>query len=248
MPRVVLTNNPIPPGNTCVIQSLFSTGIHLLFQHSFGHPSLNCEIRVTYGSIGPQVRHGGSSTTGYDIDLTAEDDDWCKHLYQFSHEACHVFARFQQAPHSNQWFEECLCEMSSLYCIKKIAEMGTMGEGPCVNLWMAGAPYHIGLDAYADKYIKAPDRAYNGRLQLWLQNFETDLRRDPYIRNLNGVVANKLLYIFMAKPSNWTAVEFLNNKACANGLDSFFEYLDNWQAATPHRLHALINEVRAMFL
>jgi hypothetical protein len=250
MPKVVLTNQPIPSGNTGVIQSLFSATVHLLFEYSPGHPNLNCEVRVAYGTTGPRVRYGGNSTIGYDIDLTAENDDWCKHLYQFGHEACHVLAQYQQTQHSNQWFEESLCEMSSLYCLKNIASMGAKGQGPCVNLWTTGLlPYHQSLDAYAESYIKSPDRACNGgQLQNWLKRFETDLRRNPYIRCLNGVVANRLLPLFMARPSNWAAVEFLNANPCVNGQDSFAQYLDNWRAATPHQFHALINEVRAMFV
>lgn len=127
--------------------------------------------------------------------------------------------------------------------------MGAKGQGPCVDLWAGLLPYHQSLDAYAESYIKSPDRACNGgQLLHWLQRFEIDLRRDPYIRCLNGVVANKLLALFMATPSNWAAVEFLNANPCANGRDSFPEYLDNWQAATPHQHHALINQVRAMFV
>ena len=250
MPSVVLTNLPIPPGSAAVIQSLFSAAIYLLFQHSPGHRSLDCELRVTYGTIGPQTRYGGNSVTGYDIDLTAENDDWCRHLYQFGHEACHVFAQHQQKAHSNQWFAESLCEMSSLYCLKSIAALGENNQGPCVNLWTASAvPYHQCLDAYAENCIKSPDRACSSdQLRHWLQRFETDLRRDPYIRCLNGVVANKLLPIFMSKPSNWAAVESLNANPCVNGQDSFLEYLDNWQVATPRQFHVLIDQVRAIFV
>ena len=122
MPELILTNQPNPPGNTDVILAMFREGIDLLFQHSPSHPNSNCDIRVTYG-IGPQVRYGGNNILGFDIDLTSGNDDWCNHLYQFCHELCHVFAQFQPAIHPNQWFEESLCEISSLYCIKKISEM-----------------------------------------------------------------------------------------------------------------------------
>jgi hypothetical protein len=248
MPNVILINQPVPQGNIPIIQSLFSATVHLLFQHSHAHPNLNCEVRVTYRANGPQTRCGGNCDIGYDIDLTAENDDWCKHLYQFSHEACHVFAQYQQAQHSNQWFEESLCEMSSLYCIKNIAAMGAKDQGPCVDLLAGSSPYHQSLNAYAEKLINSPDRACDSdQLQFWLQRFEMDLRRDPYIRCLNGIVANRLLDLFMATPSNWAAVEFLNVNPCANGQDSFVEYLDNWQAATPHQYQALINQVKAMF-
>jgi len=251
MPTIVLTNQPNPAGSTDVIQSFFSVCIQLVFQYSQNHSNQNSEVRVTYGDIGPKIRFGGDSVRGYDIDLTAENNDWCKHVYQFGHEICHIFAQYQQTQHPNQWFEESLCEMSSLYCLKSIAAMGESGQGPCVNLWGPrpnSLPYHQCLDAYADNYINSPDRVYHsGRLQGWLQQFEIDLRRNPYNRCLNGVVANALLNSCMATPSNWAAIEFLNVNRCTNGRDSFSDYIDNWQSATPPQCHALINQVRAMF-
>jgi len=244
MPRVVLTNQPVPSGNTGVIQSLLSASIHLLFKHSPGHPNLNSEVRVTYGTIGPMLLYGGNSTAGYNIYLTAENIFWSQHLYQFSHEACHVYAQSQSTPfpHCNQWFEESLCEMSSLYCIKIIAALGAQNQGPCP------ISYHQSLGDYAERIINSPDRIYDDQLQKWFRNIEPDLRRDSYIRCLNGVVANKLLPIFMATPSNWAAVEFLNAKPCADGHDSFAEYLDNWQAATPNEHHSIINQVRSLLI
>ncbi len=239
MPKIILMNQPTPPGDTGVIQTLFSAAADLLFQHSPSHPCQNSDIRVTYGVKGPHTRWNGDCLKGYDVDLVAGNDYWCQHLYQFSHEIRHVFAQHQQSQHPNQWFEESACETSSLYCMKKIAA-----------IWAAASnPYHQHFDSYAENLIKSPDRAYNGsQLQPWLQKFGIDLRRNPEIRCLNGVVANKLLDMYMAAPSKWGAVEFLNAKPCSSGNDSFPEYLDNWQSATPSHLHTVIQQVRAMFV
>jgi hypothetical protein len=228
LPSVVFTKPPVPKGNVGVIRAWFGACAHLLFQHSLAHPNLSSELRVTYGTVGPQIRYGGDSTNGYDFDLTAENDDWCKHLYQFGHEACHVLAQYRQNQHCNQWFEESLCEAASLYSLKVIAMMGAQGQGPCVNLWSGSTPYHQCLDQYANQLILDPALQYgSAKMQQWFREVEPILRNNPYCRCLNGVVANKVLPMFMAKPSNWAAVEFLNTTPCSTGHDSFSEYLNN---------------------
>lgn len=248
MPKVTFTNQPATPGNMGVIHALFCASVHLLFQHCPGHPNINAEFRVTYGTVGPLVQYGGNSLTGFDIYLTANNNNWCMHLYQFCHEICHILSQYQQVQHCNQWFEESFCEASSLYCIKTIAEMGGRGEGPCLNLWAGEIPYHLALESYADKILKSPDRDLNDlQLQQWLIKYQAELRSNPYIRCLNGVVANQLLPLVFATPSNWAALEFINTKPCASGQDSLSQYLDNWMSAAPNKLHTLVNQIKGIF-
>jgi hypothetical protein len=244
MPTTTLINDPIPSGNTGVIQAFFATAIDLLFQHSPSHPSLPSEIRVRFGIEGPQVRYGGNSVAGYDFDLTAPNDDWCRHVYQFAHETCHVLAQFQQWQHPNQWFEEAVCEAASLYALETMSSLGTEGQGPCVNLFYEHPPrpFHEAMQHYVDTLIAEPERQFDGVcLAQWLNQNEASLRQNPYQRELTNIVANKLLGFFAATPTYWTAVEFLNAKPCSAGRDSLRDYLDNWRVATPAQHHKLID-------
>jgi hypothetical protein len=249
MPRVLIMNEPTPKGNVGIIQAFFVSAVHLLFQHSPAHPNLNSELRVMYGSVGPQIRHGGSRSSGYDIDLTVANDLWDQHTFQFAHEVCHVLAGYQKAQHPNQWFEESICEAASLYVLKVLAGRGANEQGPCIDLWSNSTPYHKILDQYADNRIQAPASQFSGEsLKQWYVQNSQLLRNDPYCRCLNQVVANKLFALIITTPTNWGAVEFLNHTPCRPGQDSFFDYLNNWRASSPAHHHDFIDTIRSMLV
>jgi hypothetical protein len=235
MPSITFQNFPLPSGgNVGVIQKFFETANDLLFSHSSSHPGRNTQIRVYYGTNGPVTAFGGNNITGWDVYLTAEDDDWCKHVYQFAHEACHVFAQMQQAKHANQWFEESVCEAASLYVLQTISEMGANGRGPCVGFCGGGMPFHEAMKRYVDDLLQAPIRqASDAELKKSFKQNETQLRNDPYWkdREFNNVVANRLFPLFTSTPANWAAIEFLNATPCSATGDSLSDYLANWEKA-----------------
>lgn len=246
MPRILIINPPIPSGNIAVIEAFFSTCVYLLFQHATTHPNINCEIRINFGTVGPHTRYGGNAVSGYDVDLTVGNDDWCNHLYQFSHEACHILAQCQNSQPCNQWFEESLCEVASLFSIKTIANMGT--QGPCDNLTSGMIPYYQCLNNYVNSMINNSARQFAGaKMDLWFQQNELLLRNDPYCRCLQWVASNKLLPMFISNPSNFAAIEFLNINPCSNGNDSFLQYLDNWKIASPPPYHLFIDDIKKLF-
>ncbi|MCJ7484177.1 MAG: hypothetical protein MUO31_14585 [Thermodesulfovibrionales bacterium] len=246
MPKIVIVNQPIPTGNIAVLETFFSTCIHLLFQHSPAHLNINCEIRIKFGTDGPRIQYDGNAAKGYDVDLTAENYDWCKSLYQFGHEACHILAQCQNSQPCNQWFEESLCEVTSLFSIKAIADMKT--HGPCDNYTSGARPYCQCLNEYANQHINDPTRQYqNAKLDSWFMQNESVLRQDPYYRNLQWIAANKILPMFLSNSSNLAAIEFLNSNPCSKGNDSFLQYLTNWKTALPQQYHALIDEIIKLF-
>jgi hypothetical protein len=247
LPRILFVNQPIPSGNIAVIEAFFSTCVHLLFQYATTHPNINCEIRINFGTVGPQTRYGGNAVSGYDVDLTVGNDDWCNHLYQFSHEACHILAQCQNSQPCNQWFEESLCEVASLFIIKEISAMGS--QGPCANLWIKPmTPYWQCLNEYVNQLINAPARKYTGvKMDQWFLQNESVLRHDPYCRCLQWIVANKLFPMFLSNSSNLAAIEFLNSNPCSTGNDSFLQYLDNWKIASPPSYHLLIDDIKKLF-
>ncbi|WP_191938207.1 hypothetical protein IFU37_011945 [Pantoea agglomerans] len=72
----------------------------------------------------PQIDHFTNNKEPYKIDLTIPDGfDWCKIIFQFSHEICHAYCNFNDAQkHRQKWFEEVICDaasFSNLYNISK---------------------------------------------------------------------------------------------------------------------------------
>jgi len=235
-----------------VIQEFLESGVQALFENCPTHPSINTDLRVTYTASGPEVVFGGNSAVGFDIHLTAENNHWCQHLYQFAHEACHVLAQFQQHIHSNQWIEECLCETASMFACQRMANSGKLNQGPCAKLTtgeIPPRPYWKALQEYLDNLLTDPARQFTGfSMQQWFRQQETILRTNPYRRDLNELFANKLYAHLISHPNDWAAVEFLNTSPCGSTDDALSTYLRRWRAATPKLHRSLVDFVEGCLL
>ena len=161
----------------------------------------------------------------YQVLLTARDTYWCQYVYQFSHELCHVLTNFDHhKEHRHKWFEESLCELSSLFVLHRLAKV--WAENPPAGVLNASdfAPNHRtyaqGIEA---KYAKPRGKNFSG----WFaHNIET-LEKCSVKREINGVVAVALLRRFQDEPSLWQDCGWLNH--WDPGADAtFFDYLDSW--------------------
>ena len=141
----------------------------------------------------PLTSFRDSGTAAYMVNLTARDRQWSQFAYQFGHEFCHVLMgtdRLRDNP--NNWFHESICELSSFFVLRRMAERW-LSDPPYPN-WSG---YAASLAAYAEstaaKFRKvAPTDSFSA----WLSTNEDRMRQDPYLRERNGVVALKLLPLF----------------------------------------------------
>ena len=155
------------------------------------------------------------------IQLTARDTYWAKFSYQVAHEFCHVLSDYERlGVNPNNWFHEALCELASVFTLRRMAERWPT-QPPFPN-WTDYAP---ALADYADNLLSDVNHQLPDGLTLatWLTLHETELRQDPYIRDKNAVVAYQLLPLFEADPSGWNAVRSLPSSA---GI--LTEYLADW--------------------
>jgi hypothetical protein len=250
MPKLILTKPP-EQCNQPILKSLLATATHLVFQYSPAHECINTDIRVSYGPKGPHIRFEGTCAQGFDIDLTAGGDLWHDHILQFVQEVTHILAMYQRVQHANQWFEEAVCDAATQYVLRLIANIGAEGHRTWANLKMGPppTPLYESLRKRADQIFHDKTRQCSDQsLRTWFHKNEAILTKAPYDRSLNGVVANRLLLMFLETPSNWAAVEFLNAKPCEKNHDSFSEYLANWRATTQSQYHPLIDRIRYMLL
>lgn len=156
------------------------------------------------------------------IQLTAQGRSWSQFAYQFAHEFCHVLSNYERLHiNPNQWFHEALCELASVFTLRRMAERWPV-QPPYPN-WNGYAP---SLADYADELLGDPCRQLPSDLTLrqWLTEHEEALRSDPYRRNRNSVVACQLLPFFEAEPNGWNAVRSL---PISKG--SLMEYLFDWK-------------------
>ena len=161
----------------------------------------------------------------YQMHLSARDSYWSYYVYQFSHEMCRILTNFDRAgQHRHKWFEESLCELSSLFVLHRLAE--TWAESPPRGVFKAAdfAPNHGEYAEHIEaKYSIPSSEDIPGWLAENISTLETSsARREP-----SGVVAVALLDRFREDPSLWSECGWLNHWD-PEGDKTFPDYLDSW--------------------
>ena len=179
-------------------------------------------VVATQSSIdGPMTHYRPSLQGPFTIRLSARNHYWSQFVYQFSHELCHVlsdFERLREGP--NGWFHEAVCELASVFTIRRMAE-----QWPSRPPYPNWADYANSLDSYAEECLtrKECQLPAGTTLTTWLLAEEGGLRRDRYQRDENAVVAYSLLPIFESEPAGWNAIRHLPDSTAMLG-----NYLIEW--------------------
>jgi hypothetical protein len=189
-------------------------------------------IIVRHTTEYPVVVYERGPRNEYQVYLTAADRGWGQYVYQFAHELTHILTNYEhrqtaRAENRNQWFEETLCEVASLWALRHLAsEWGT--SPPSRQL----AGFGPELLAYANAFLSQPHRMLPAGVSAadFMRQHEAMLRRDPYLRQHNELVANLLLPMFEHEPRIWEAVGYLNLTGTG---DDFGQYVSLWYADAP---------------
>jgi hypothetical protein len=225
------------------IQRLLSTVVRDL-RANFGDLPKRV-LRVEHGDKVPVTLFKSGPNAETVIQLTSDGLHWAQFSYQFAHELCHVLANYQKhdANGPNQWFEETLCETSSLYALRRMAV--TWKTAPPYPNWSGYGP---SLTAYADAVMQRASRQLPAgtTLAMWFSAHRDQLRRSGVERELNGVAANVLLPLLEQDPRRWDAVRFLN-LGDDEHLASFAAYLASWRDRAPSEHRAFIQQVMTRF-
>ena len=164
-----------------------------------------------------------SPLSPFPILLQARDKHWAKFAYQFSHELCHVLSDYERLRDSpNNWFQEAICELASVFTLRRMAE-----RWPAQPPYSNWAGYGHSLSDYTQDLLS--DRKHQlplgMTLSAWLIAEEESLRKDPYQRCKNAVVAYSLLPIFESDPAGWNAIRSLPNSTVL-----LKDYLCEWNS------------------
>ena len=155
--------------------------------------------------------------------LSARGRYWSQFAYQFSHELCHVLSDYERLRESrNKWFHEALCELASVFTLRRMAE-AWLSQPP----YPGWAGYAHSLRAYADSLLAQEQRRLPAGISIssWLVSEEESLREDSLQRDKNAVVAYSLLPLFENDPATWNSVRILPESS-----SMFGEYLLEWHA------------------
>lgn len=166
---------------------------------------------------------------------------WAQYSFQFGHEMCHIMCRYDENNTGNLWFEESLCELSSLYTLRRMGEEWKI-HPPYPN-WKSYAPH---LTEYAQERIDAHPLPKDTTLAKWYRDNADALRKNATDRERNSVVATALLPMFEKEPEHWGAVYYLN-QGKPKTQQSFEQRLQNWHDQTPEEHRAFIRAIAKQF-
>lgn len=198
-------------------------------------------ILVSHTEGNPVALYDRGPDGEYRVHLHASGERWYLYAYEFAHELCHIMSNYDEnlstdRRKDNQWFEESLCETASLYTLKSLA--ATWETSPPSSEWLRQVPY---LRDYFDLLIGERHRHLPQHTGLggWMGDLEPQLRRDPYQREKNQVVANQLLPLFEAYPESWDALSYLN-LGPDDAHNELWLYLRNWYDNVPMQHKPLV--------
>ena len=201
-------------------------------------------ISVRHSDSGPIVLFQSGPAGEYILKLDVEGRHWAQFAYQFSHELCHILANYEKKTSPrNKWFEESLCEMASMFVLRRMAV--TWRTSPPYPNWKSFAP---ALRKYADDLqAKKEHRLPAGTtLAKWYRQNEQSMRKEPCLRAKNKIVAGELLGLFEKSPESWAAVGYLNMEKLDDS-DSFKSYLESWHRRCPAKHKKFVRRIGDLF-
>lgn len=199
-------------------------------------PSYKVEpIVVQRGNQGPITLFKRNDKGEIIVKLDTHGTFWSQYAYQWAHELCHVLCGYRNDGRENKWFEETLCEMSSLYCMRAMSK-DWAAKPPYPN-WKSYAP---SLKTYADSTMAKYEKIEIKDLSGFYRKHRTELRKDSTLRMLNGAMAVAMLPVFEKNPEHWEAIRYINVTPAPKGI-SLKQYFSKWKKDAPQKHHALID-------
>ena len=194
----------------------------------YSHEIKDKIISVQWSSSTPMLHYDQTENGVNKIKLTAKDRYWCQYAFQFSHEIGHLMCNTKRGNRSNQWFEESLCEVASLFALKELFR--AWSKKPPYSNWKS---YAIEFKKYRDDRIKKSSYPENFQLSSWWNHNKKTLSRNPNLRKQNLWVAINLLTLFEKAPEiSWSACAWINYSKNQHP-NKFEQYLKNWKSACP---------------
>ena len=190
---------------------------------------------------GPIVLFNRGPGDEYFVHLDTGETYWSQYAYQFGHEFCHILCNYDTDDTGNKWFEESICEMASLFVLRRMGE--TWKTQPPFDHWKSFAP---NMTAYAEQLIEKNSLDDSTTLAQWYGEHRHDLHGSSTKRELNNIIAVALLPLFEESPQHWESVTWLNHGQ-PNEPQRLVAYLADWRRHCPEKHHSFVDNVSAVF-
>jgi hypothetical protein len=145
--------------------------------------------------------------------------------------------------HANLWFEESLCETSSLFVLRRLAV--TWQQSAPYDSWRSYAP---AIAKYAADRLARPEHQLPADIPFlaWFRQNEPALRENAILREKDVIIASQMLPLFEAEPAGWAAACYLNLGARQQGK-SLTQHFSEWQNNSPPALRPFLARLSALF-
>ena len=161
---------------------------------------------------------------GHRILLNTKGNYWSQWIYQFAHEYCHhlIDGRLIGGIWGMMWFEETICELSSMYNLHCAAESWEHSTNPSkAHFAQAHRDYLNDLLRRGEIYESAPF-PHRG-FQPFLDNLS--IARE-YRRDLYRCFATMLFPLFLSNPRLWKIILHFGDMRGWNSLEELFGHLE----------------------
>jgi hypothetical protein len=190
---------------------------------------------------GPIVLFQRGTKGEYQVRLDTGGLLWAQYTYQFSHEFCHILCGYDDDENPCKWFEESLCELASLFVLRRSAE--TWKTNPPYPHWKDYAP---SLKSYADDRMNAAPLPPGQTLAAYYRGNAEAFAKNATDRPKNTVVAVQLLPLFEKTPEHWAAVGWLNAEKHDKTYD-LKRTFEAWHRNCPEPHKGFVREVAKQF-
>lgn len=154
------------------------------------------------------------------IFLATKEDLWCQWVYQFAHEYCHHLIDGSLLGEWSDllWFEETICELSSLYNLNKMIEY-------CINNELQ--LYAPSVKNYLENLLTKNNGAYKLNAEGgWYKQYEESLKEEGYKRDLYNAIAVLMYPLFVDNPNLWKLILNIGDIRSWTSLDELFNHLE----------------------
>lgn len=243
-PNPAIRVEPGDWGNARVaeVAAVLASATAEITDHVPGLPPIS--VLVQHTSRHPVTLYGRSENNEHIVRLSARGRHWYQFAYEFGHELCHILCDHARYRHREEgWFEESLCELASLFTLRRMA-VSWRRSPPCP----AWARHATDLQEYVDDLLAEPHRQLPAGMQLkdWYRANAEDLRFHPWDRERNELVATCLLPEFEERPEGWGAIPHVSPSG-SRPIESFEAYLEGWLRRTPRQRRPFVTAVADRF-
>ncbi len=159
---------------------------------------------------------------GHHIFLSSREDYWCRWVYQFAHEYCHsiIDGAFTGEIKGLMWFEETICELSSMYHLHTLYSQWKTQAGVLYHYAPNFLDYLNGLLSQNPQLLSAT--LHPGFLSTWLQL----LQQQTYHRDYYNALAAKMYPLFVENPHLWKIILHFGDMQQWSSLGDLFQHLE----------------------